>query len=115
MHGANIASAIASVAASITDALLAGRPTAELRRELAALEQRQRSEAAEAAAAEREARAVTEAEEQARQQAAVAGLVAEAEARVRQRLSALEPPVAPKIRRSPAGISIADTIGELDG
>ena len=105
MNG-HIATAIAAVAASITDALLDGRPTAELRRKLATLEQRQRREAADAAAAERQARAAAEADEQARQQAAAAALVLTAEARLHERLSALEAPTAPCIRRYPAGIQL---------
>jgi hypothetical protein len=103
MNG-HIATAIAAVAASITDALLDGRPTAELRRELATLEQRQRREAADAAAAERQARAAADAEEQARQEAAVAALVREIEGRVRARLAGLEAPAAPNIRRTPQGV-----------
>ena len=90
MNG-HIATAIAAVAASITDALLEGRPTAELRRELATLEQRQRREAADAAAAERQA-------------AATAALVAGIEERVRARVAGLEAPAAPNIRRTPQGV-----------
>ncbi len=104
MHGADIATAIAALASRVTEALLEGRPTADLRREMARLEQEQRREAAEAAAAERQAREAAEAEEQARQEAAVAALVREIDKRVRERVAGLEAPAAPVIRRTPTGI-----------
>jgi membrane protein involved in colicin uptake len=116
MHGNSIAGAIASLASRIDGALLAGHDTRELRAELARLEQERRREAAEAAAAEREAREAAEAEERARQEAEVAALVAAAEARVRERIAALQPPDAPNVRRSPAGVYIPDTAAEeIDG
>ncbi len=62
MHGNGINAAIAALAESINDTLLAGHSTAELRREMSALEQRQRREAA---AGERARRAEAEAAEQA--------------------------------------------------
>ena len=74
---ANIPAAIASIAASIDDALVAGRPTAALRAELRRLEQEQRSAAAKAAAEERARRAEQEAAEQAEIDAKAAALAAE--------------------------------------
>lgn len=91
---ANIA-AIAVLAGRITDALVSGRPTAELRRELATLETTQRRELATVAAKERARRTEAEAAEKEAQQVAADALVAEAEARLRERLSTLEPPAAP--------------------
>ncbi len=104
MHGTNIAGVLAALASQISDALLAGHSTAELRAEMSALEQRQRREAAEREAAERQARAAAEAEEQARQEAATAALVAGIEERVRARVAGLEAPAAPLIRRTPQGV-----------
>jgi uncharacterized membrane protein YccC len=112
MHGADIATAIAALASRVTEALLEGRPTVELRCEMARLEQDQRREATERDAAERQAYDAAEAEEQVRQQAAATALVAEAEARLRQRLSALAAPVAPKIRRTPTGVHVAEVTDE---
>ena len=108
MHGPGIAGAIAAVTASIADALLDGRPTAELRRELAMLEQRQRREAAAAAAAERQARAAAEAEEEAAIHASAAELVAAAEDRLRRLLAPLELPASPVIRRTPTGLQLIE-------
>ena len=106
MHGNGMAGAIAALAASINDALVDGRPTAEMRQELARLEQQQRREAAEAAQAERDRRAAAEAEEQARVEAAAAALVVEAEARLASRMATLAVPPAPVVRRTPQGIHI---------
>ncbi len=108
----HIATAIAGLTASIADALLAGRDTRELRRQMSEIEQRQRREAAEAAAAERQAREAEEAQEQVRQEAAVAAVVREIEGRVRERVAGLEAPAAPVVRRTPAGIHIAEEIEE---
>ncbi len=101
---ANITRAIAALASRVTEALLEGRPTADLRREMARLEQEQRREAA---AAARQAREAAEAEEQARQEAAVAALVREIEDRVRERVAGLKAPAAPVVRRTSTGIHIA--------
>ncbi len=88
-------------------ALLEGRPTVELRCEMARLEQDQRREATERDAAERQARAAAEAEELVRQEAAVAALVRGIEGRVRERVAGLDAPAAPALRRTPVGIHIA--------
>ncbi len=103
MNG-DIATAIAALASQINAALLAGDSTAELRRELAELEQRRRREAAEAAAAEREGRAAQEAEERAEIDARAAALASEVRARIDARMAPLAMPEVPlAIRRHPNG------------
>ena len=87
MHGASISGAIAALADQINAALLAGHDTRELRHELSALEQRQRREAA-------------------------AALARDIENRVRERVAGLEAPAAPKVRRTPVGIHVAEENNE---
>ena len=100
MHGSKIAAAIA---ASIDDALAAGRPTAELRRELAALERKQQAEAAEAAAAERARRAEQEAAEEAEIHARATEVLDEIKRRIAERMAPLALSSASTVRRYPNG------------
>ncbi len=104
--------AMAALASQIAAALLAGQPTAELRRELSELELAHRREIAAAAAAEREARAAAETAEQERQAPEAAALVAAIEERVRARVAGLEAPAAPAICRTPTGIHNAEVNDE---
>ena len=103
MHGSNIAAAIASIAESIEAALVAGRPTAGLRRELATLEQWQRTEAAEAAAAERARRAEQEEQERAGIHVRASALLDEVRSRIASKMAPLALPPAISVRRYPDG------------
>ncbi len=100
MHSSKIAAAIA---ASIDDALAAGRPTAELRHELAALERKQRAEAAEAAAQERARRAEQEERERDDINVRATALLDGIKARIASKTASLVVPSAPTVRRYPDG------------
>ncbi len=110
-----MAADIASVTESINDVLVNGRPTTELRRELARLEREQRTAATEAAAAERERRAEAEAAEQAEIHTRATALLDEVKARLASRMAPLALSSAPTIRRYPNGsIAVAETNMEHD-
>ncbi len=112
---ASIATAIAALAASITDALVEGRPTAALRAELRRLEQEQRTDNAKAAAGERARRTEQEAAEQAEINAKATALLDEVKARIASRTAPLALSSAPTIRRYPNGsIAVAETNMEHD-
>ena len=103
MHGNAITGAIASIAASIDDALVAGRPTAALRAELRRLEQEQRTDNAKAAAEERARRTEQEAAEQAEINAKATALLDEVKARIASRTAPLALSSARTVRRYPSG------------
>ncbi len=99
MHG----NAITALSGRIEAALLNGHSTAEMQRELATLEQRQRAEAAEAAAEERARRTEQEAAEQAEINAKATALLDEVKARIASRTAPLALSSARTVRRYPNG------------
>ena len=103
MHGPNIAGAIAALASQLESALLRGDDTRSIRAEMAAVEQRQRTEAAEAAAEERARRAEAEEQEQAEINARATALLTEIKARIAETLAPLALSNAKTIRRYPDG------------
>ncbi len=98
-----MAADIASVTESINDALVNGRPTTELRRELARLEREQRTAATEAAAAERARRAEQEAAEEAEIHARATEVLDEIKRRIAERMAPLALSSASTVRRYPNG------------
>ena len=103
MHGNAITGAITALSGQIEAALLNGYSTAEMRRELATLEQRQRAEAAEAASEERARRAEQEAAERIEAEAKAAALASEVRARVEVVLASMPVPPPLAVRRFPDG------------
>ncbi len=103
MTGPDIAAALATAGEMLRRALIAGTPTATIHARIAELEAAKRREDSGRAAAEAAAEAERQREEGEAQAAAVAALVLTAETRLRERISALEPPPAPLIRRTPQG------------